>query len=97
LAAAEQGGLISGEDCKKLEASWTLASRIRSAVKLWSGRASDTLPVARDELEGIAGVLGMPPARTTELEEAWLAASRRARAVFEREFFGYSEEPQFPA
>ncbi len=96
LAAAVSAGLLSGEDREKLEASWVLASRIRSAVKLWSDRGSDTLPVGRSELAGIAGVLGLPRERTIELEERWFAASRRARAVFEREFFGYSDEPPYP-
>lgn len=95
LDAAVAAGLLSEEDRQKLREPWILASRIRSAVKLWSDRASDTLPRDRTELEGIAGILGMPEGRTTELEEQWLAASRRARAVFEREFFGYSDEPPF--
>ena len=69
-----------------------LASRIRSAVKLWSDRASDTLPTDRLELEGICGVLGLPMGRTSELEERWLGAARRARAVFERDFFGFSDD-----
>ena len=95
LDAAVAAELLSDEDRAKLREAWLLASSIRSAVKLWSGRASDTLSVDRTELEGIAGVLGMPEGHTTELEEQWLGASRRARAVFEREFFGYSDEPGF--
>ncbi|MFC7765250.1 [protein-PII] uridylyltransferase family protein [Leucobacter soli] len=93
LEGAVTAGLLSEEDRSRLEASWVLASRIRSAAKLWSGRIDDTLPVDRLELEGIAGVLGLPHGRTTELEERWLSTARRARAVFEREFFGYSDRP----
>lgn len=93
LDGAVQAGLLEAGDRAQLEAAWVLASRIRSAAKLWSGRISDTLPTDRTELEGIAGVLGLPPGRTTELEEQWLGAARRARAVFEREFFGYSDHP----
>lgn len=89
LDAAVEAGLLGDEDRERLLASWSLASRIRSAAKLWNGRGSDVLPIDRVELEGIAGLLGMPGGRTTELEEQWFAASRRARAVFEREFFGY--------
>lgn len=92
LEAAVELGHLSEADRMKLQDSWVLASRIRSAVKLWSDRASDTLPVDRIELEGIAGILGMPEGRTTELEERWFAASRRARNVFESEFFGYNDE-----
>lgn len=96
LDAAVAAELLSDEDRAKLKEAWVLASRIRSALKLWSGRASDTLPADRTELEGIAGILGMPEGHTTELEEQWLSASRRARAVFEREFFGYSDQVPFP-
>lgn len=92
LDAAVEAGLLEDEDRTRLLDSWILASSIRSAVKLWSDRASDTLPIDRVELEGIAGVLGMPEGRTTELEERWFAASRRARAVFERKFFGYEHD-----
>ena len=96
LDAAVRARVLDASDRVLLEASWLLASRIRTAAKLWSGRISDSLPTDRVELEGIAGVLGMPPGRTTQLEERWFAASRRARAVFEREFFGYDEvEPRY--
>ena len=42
----------------------------------------------RFELEGIARILGLPPDHTTALEERWLTTARKARRVFEREFFG---------
>jgi len=93
LAGAREAGLLGERDCDHLEAAWRLASSIRSAVKLWSGRGSDVLPVERAELEGIAGVLGLPGGRTTELEESWFTAARRARSVVEREFFGYDSDP----
>lgn len=97
LQAAQRADLIDPESREQLEAAWQLASKIRSAAKLWSGKTNDVLPRDRAELEGIAGVLGMPSGHTTELEERWFAASRRARAVFEREFFGYTEDSlQYP-
>lgn len=96
LDAAVDAELLGGEDRDKLRQSWGLASRIRSAIKLWSDRASDILPTDRTELEGVASILGMPEGHTSELEEQWFAASRRARNVFEREFFGYRDEPIFP-
>ena len=97
MACAVAAGVLDEAAREQLEASWLLASRIRSALKLWSGRSTDTLPVARGELEGIAGVLGLPQGHTIELEEQWFAAARRARAVFERDFYGYSDRPEtFP-
>ncbi|WP_125099729.1 bifunctional [glutamine synthetase] adenylyltransferase/[glutamine synthetase]-adenylyl-L-tyrosine phosphorylase [Leucobacter chromiireducens] len=89
LDAAVAHELIGAEDAEHLAESWRTASSVRSALKLWNGRASDSLPTDRVELEGIASVLGMPARRTSELEERWFAVSRRARRVFEREFFGY--------
>lgn len=94
LAAAVELGLIDAESGEQLEESWRVASEVRSAGRLWSGKASDVLPFAREDLEGIAGVLGMPSGQTSELEERWLSVSRRARAVFERDFFGYSEHDE---
>ncbi len=97
LRAAVEARLIDSESADHLVQAWEFAGAIRSAIKLWSGRALDVLPVDRSELAGIAGVLGMPAGHTTDLEERWLAVSRRARAVFEREFFGYSDDSlQFP-
>ncbi|WP_029746540.1 bifunctional [glutamine synthetase] adenylyltransferase/[glutamine synthetase]-adenylyl-L-tyrosine phosphorylase [Leucobacter chironomi] len=97
LAAASELELLDPLDAEHLADSWRFASRVRSALKLWTGRSSDSLPVDRADLDGIAGVLDLPRGRTFELEERWFAVSRRARAVFEREFFGYTEQDvRFP-
>ena len=96
LDTAVKQEFLDPEEASLLRESWTFASQLRSALKLWSGRSSDTLPTDRSDLEGIAGILGMPEGRTTELEERWFSASRRARAVFERRFFGYDDEPRYP-
>ncbi|PIJ51882.1 bifunctional glutamine-synthetase adenylyltransferase/deadenyltransferase, partial [Leucobacter sp. OLES1] len=93
LHAAVEAELIDGESEESLMESWTLASTLRSALTLWSGRRSDSLPNDRTDLEGIAGVLGLPSGSTGEIEERWFGAARRARAVFEREFFGYEDGP----
>ncbi|PRI12162.1 bifunctional [glutamine synthetase] adenylyltransferase/[glutamine synthetase]-adenylyl-L-tyrosine phosphorylase [Leucobacter massiliensis] len=92
LRAAARLELLTAEESAQLGDSWCFASEVRSALKLWSGRGSDVLPAAWSELEGIAGVLGLPGGHTSELEERWFSVSRRARAVFEREFFGYSDD-----
>lgn len=93
LAGAAQAGILDEESCAQLEEAWKLASSIRSALMLWSGRRSDVLPAGRTELEGVAGVLGMSSGHTIELEERWFTAARRARRVVEREFFGYDTDP----
>lgn len=96
LTAASELDLLPAEDVEHLAESWRFASRVRSALKLWTGRASDSLPTDWADLEGIAGVLRLPSGRTSELEERWFAVSRRSRAVVEREFFGYSDDERFP-
>lgn len=88
LYAAVEHGLLPESDADLLETSWRLASEIRSANKLWSGRILDVLPSDRTDLEGIARLLGYSPGHTTELEEHWFSAARKARAVFETHFFG---------
>ena len=88
LAAAAGLGLLSEDDADLLTRAWRLASRIRSANVLWSGKASDLLPSSRRDLEAVARWCGYEPGNATALEEDYLRVSRRARAVFERVFYG---------
>jgi [glutamine synthetase] adenylyltransferase / [glutamine synthetase]-adenylyl-L-tyrosine phosphorylase len=88
LHAAASAGLVGQEDAEKLEAAWLLASRARSALVLWSGKTADVLPADRGQLDGVARLLEYPPGSATALEEDYLATTRRARQVFEREFYG---------
>jgi len=93
LDAAEEAGLLASDDAATLRSAWELASRLRSALVLWSGRtggaAADVLPHDRFALGGLARVLDLPDADTgAELEELYLRTARRARAVMERVFYG---------
>lgn len=94
LAAAAEAGLLGSDDARKLREAWTIASRARSAVVLWSSRTSDVLPTDRRLLEGVARLMEYPPGSATRLEEDYLAATRRSRAVFERGFYGLDETPE---
>jgi glutamate-ammonia-ligase adenylyltransferase len=87
LHEAVELGLLAREDGGALREAWLLASRIRSAVTLYSGKGSDVLPLDRRELEGIARILGYPAGKGTELENDYLRATRKSRAVFERIFY----------
>jgi len=87
LHDAVELGLLSEEDGGALREAWLLASRIRSAVTLYSGKGSDVLPLDRRELEGIARILGYPAGKGAELENDYLRATRKSRAVFERIFY----------
>ena len=87
LHACVQDNLIDAADANVLEAAWILASRVRSASVLYANKRNDVLPHDRHQLEGIARILNYPPYSASALEQDYLAATRRARSVFERLFF----------
>ncbi|MCF4122516.1 bifunctional [glutamine synthetase] adenylyltransferase/[glutamine synthetase]-adenylyl-L-tyrosine phosphorylase [Antribacter sp. KLBMP9083] len=91
LSAAREAGLVDAADAAALRDAWVLASRLRSAIVLWSGRTTgagvDVLPHDRMALSGIARLLG-DVGTGAELEELYLRTARRARAVVERVFYG---------
>ena len=88
LDAATEAGFIGAEDAERLGAAWRFASRTRSALVLWSGKTTDVLPVDRIQLEGVARLMEYPPGSASQLEDDYLGITRRARQVFEREFYG---------
>ncbi|WP_269936824.1 bifunctional [glutamine synthetase] adenylyltransferase/[glutamine synthetase]-adenylyl-L-tyrosine phosphorylase [Arthrobacter sp. HY1533] len=88
LHAALDLGLLAAEDAEQLEAAWRLAGRIRNANVLWTGKTSDLLPSARRDLEAVARSCGHEPGSAAAFEEEYLGLTRRARAVFERLFYG---------
>jgi glutamate-ammonia-ligase adenylyltransferase len=88
LAAASKAGLIAESDADTLGAAWLLASRIRDAVMLARGHASDTLPTSPAELAVVARILGYPPDGAQQLDQDWRRSARQARVVMERLFYG---------
>ncbi|MCP2265960.1 bifunctional [glutamine synthetase] adenylyltransferase/[glutamine synthetase]-adenylyl-L-tyrosine phosphorylase [Promicromonospora thailandica] len=91
LEAARDADLLSADDAEVLLEAWRLASRLRSAIVLWSGRTTgagvDMLPHDSHALTGIARLLG-DVGTGPELEELYLRVARRARTVMERVFYG---------
>jgi [glutamine synthetase] adenylyltransferase / [glutamine synthetase]-adenylyl-L-tyrosine phosphorylase len=87
LAAASKAGLISPVDADTLVAAWLLASRIRDAVMLARGRASDTLPTSPEDLAVVARILGYPPDGAQDLDQDWRRSARQARTVMQRLFY----------
>ncbi|MCK9793282.1 bifunctional [glutamine synthetase] adenylyltransferase/[glutamine synthetase]-adenylyl-L-tyrosine phosphorylase [Isoptericola sp. 4D.3] len=91
LDGASAAGLLDPDDAAQLRDAWVLASRLRSAVVLWSGRTTgaqtDQLPHDSRDLSGVAALLG-DVGTGGELEELYLRTARRARAVVERVFYG---------
>jgi glutamate-ammonia-ligase adenylyltransferase len=74
-----------------LAEAYVQATAIREANVLWSGRVSksaDVLPHERRTLAGVGRLLGYGPGSHDQLVEDHLRAARRARAVFERVFYG---------
>ncbi|MET0296084.1 MAG: bifunctional [glutamine synthetase] adenylyltransferase/[glutamine synthetase]-adenylyl-L-tyrosine phosphorylase [Microbacterium sp.] len=88
LGAAREAGLVGAVEAERLSEAWRLASRLRSANTLLSGHTSDILPVDRRKLDGIGQLLMYPPGSATQVEEDYMAATRRARRIFERLFYG---------
>ncbi len=88
LEAARRLELVGAADAALLAGSWRLASRIRSANVIWSGKPSDLLPSSRRDLEAVARWCGYEAGQAARLEEDYLGLTRRARVVFERLFYG---------
>jgi glutamate-ammonia-ligase adenylyltransferase len=88
LDAMVEHELVSSSDAEELRSAWLMASRIRTALTLFSGKTSDVLPSDRETLEGAARLMGYPPRSASVLEEDYLKVTRHSRMVFERVFYG---------
>ncbi|GAB3579149.1 bifunctional [glutamine synthetase] adenylyltransferase/[glutamine synthetase]-adenylyl-L-tyrosine phosphorylase [Leifsonia lichenia] len=93
LRVAAETGYVTAEDAAKLRDAWVFASRARSAMTLWTNKTADVLPSDRVALDGVARLMEYPPGSASRLEEDYLAVTRRARAVFERSFYGQPGRP----
>ena len=91
ILAARDHDLMSAQDTQILLEAWDMATRIRAANTLASGRMSgvklDVLPRDSAELRALAAILGYGSGGLNALEEDWLRAGRKARAVMERLFW----------
>jgi glutamate-ammonia-ligase adenylyltransferase len=96
LDTAVAHGLLAADDGAVLEQAWRLASRVRGMVMLVRGRSGDSLPSDLRVRAAVAGAMGCRSAEdeegvwegpTEQLTEAYLRATRRARAVMERVFY----------
>jgi len=82
---------ITEDDSEQLAVAWRLATRIRSAEIITSGRSSDVLPSSSRDMEAVARWCGYEPHFGVELEEDYLRATRHARSVFEQLFYGFED------
>ncbi|MDR1432206.1 MAG: bifunctional [glutamine synthetase] adenylyltransferase/[glutamine synthetase]-adenylyl-L-tyrosine phosphorylase [Propionibacteriaceae bacterium] len=88
LRALEECGLVAAADAACLREAWLLASRVRNAVMLLRGRASDLIPTDMRELSAVAGILGYPKGESSLLFQEYRRATRLARQVMDRLFWG---------
>ena len=84
-------GILSKAEAKTLDTAWVLATKIRSAEIITSGRSSDVLPRSARDMEAVGRWCGYEPNQGSQLEEDYLKATRRARAIFERRFYGFED------
>jgi glutamate-ammonia-ligase adenylyltransferase len=85
LAVARAAGYVEAQDAAVLKQAWVLCSRVRNALTLIRGRASDQLPRHGRELAGVARLLaaGVEPG---EFLDDYLKVTRRARSAVEKYF-----------
>ncbi|CAB4568980.1 unannotated protein [freshwater metagenome] len=78
--------IISMDQAQILNAGWSIATRTRSALVLAVDKLIDILPSDRRQLEATSRILEYSPGSASELEDDYLAATRRSRKVFEELF-----------
>jgi glutamate-ammonia-ligase adenylyltransferase len=90
LREAAEADLISHDDADELAVGWMTATRARNAVMLVRGKPGDQLPRSGRELTAVAAALGYPPDGDPGVFlDDYRRATRRARAVVERVFYGW--------
>jgi glutamate-ammonia-ligase adenylyltransferase len=90
LREAAEADLITHDDAEELAAGWMMATRARNAVMLVRGKPGDQLPRSGRELAAVAAALGYPSDGDPGVFlDDYRRATRRARAVVERVFYGW--------
>jgi [glutamine synthetase] adenylyltransferase / [glutamine synthetase]-adenylyl-L-tyrosine phosphorylase len=88
LEAAVEADLLSRADAEALSTAWRAASALRNAITQVRGRPADSLPHDTRERAAVAHIRGYPPGKSDALLNDYLRATRRARRVVERVFWG---------
>lgn len=92
LLECQRLGLVCASDADRLIKSWELASWLRDANVLATGRAqgakNNVLAHESHELAVIAALAGINPAHRRDIEENYLRAARLSRDVVRRLFYG---------
>jgi [glutamine synthetase] adenylyltransferase / [glutamine synthetase]-adenylyl-L-tyrosine phosphorylase len=88
LDAARAAGLVGAVDADALERAWRSVSRLRNAITLVTAKSGDQLPRDARERSAVSSILGYGTGRSDEMVNDYLRATRRARAVVDRMFWG---------
>lgn len=92
LQNAEKIGLLTKAELQILQDTWILASRLRDANFLGTGRTQiskiDVLPVDPNDFATIAAILGYQPDKRQNLNDDYLRLARKSRIIMERVFYG---------
>ncbi len=86
LDAARDASLLSDEQHETLVAAWRMATRVRNAQMLLTGKSQDQVSTDLVDLRLMADVLGVESGPA--LLEEYRRVTRRARLVFEERFYG---------
>jgi glutamate-ammonia-ligase adenylyltransferase len=92
LRAAEELEFLSKADVAALTDAWILATKVRNALMLVKGKASDSVPTDLVDLARVAYQLGYGLRGGQELLDDYRRTTRRARQVVMREFYGEKAE-----
>ncbi len=95
LDAAVAAGVLDADDAAVLDEAWRIATRVRGAMALrgYAREKTNVIPGNARELRVLAGILG-EGWTGAELDDRYARAARRARAVTERVFYGWTKEEQ---
>jgi glutamate-ammonia-ligase adenylyltransferase len=88
LRAELAEALLDPADAQVLTEAWQMATRIRNAVMLATGRPSDLIPKDPKTLATVAYLMGYRASGSQQLIEDYRRGARRCRKVAERLFYG---------
>jgi glutamate-ammonia-ligase adenylyltransferase len=88
LRAAVAAELLTSSDAEVLITAWRLVGEMRNAITHVTGRAAEVVPKDGRVLENVAQVLGHGRGGAATMHEEHARATRRARNVVNRVFYG---------
>lgn len=88
LRAARDADLLSEDDATTLTEAWLMATKVRNASMLVTGKASDQIPKQTRTLSAVAHLLGYDQSQGQVLLDDYSRVTRRCRKVVDRVFYG---------